>query len=97
LARKTNLVPLINSLKVGPLFEVYAQDVPTNSSVVRIGTLSLTTTVDTSTFGDETMFYQHTKFEDDLNYRPEWSEPALNIMAKQRATWPNAFPDLPWN
>ena len=49
-----------------------------------------------SNFGDVSMFFQHTRMEADLNFRPEWFQAAQNIFNKQSAMSPMyTYPDLP--
>jgi len=82
-------------------YEIYAQDEaePWDGymNVTRIGTLHLASAPVTSYFGDVGLFIQHQRWEDDLNYRPDWAGPAKEIIAAQGAqdsSW--TFPDLPW-
>jgi len=82
-------------------YEIYAQEEadPWDGymNVTRIGTLHLSSSPVTSYFGDVGLFIQHQRFEDDLNYRPDWAGPARELLAEQEASkvsW--TFPDLPW-
>ena len=54
------------------LFDIYAHESPTHLSPDFIGKIVLKSNFFISTYGDETLFFQHTKFEDDLEYYPEW-------------------------
>ena len=54
------------------LYDVYAQanpDAPFN----RIGAITTTSAFVVSTYGDEILFFQHQRFEEDLALRPEWA------------------------
>jgi len=88
---KSTLVP-------GPLYDVYAQVEPTddNTKLTLIGRLDLNTATTTSLFGDTLMFFQHTHMEDDLYYKPDWVDPANEIMAEQQSEDNYVYPDLPW-
>jgi len=90
---------LASTLKPSPLYQIYAQVEPDDdiSKFVQIGQIDLTSTATTSKFGDTLMFFQHTRFEDDLVYRPDWAQKAQDILAQQRATDNYVYPDLPWN
>jgi len=89
---------LESSLKPGPLYQVYAQIEPNDdmSKFVKIGNIALTSTATTSLFGDTLMFFEHTRMENDLKYRPEWVGPAQEILAYQRSVDNYVYPDLPW-
>uniref|UniRef100_A0A6B2L9D6 Uncharacterized protein n=1 Tax=Arcella intermedia TaxID=1963864 RepID=A0A6B2L9D6_9EUKA len=80
----------------GPLYEVWAQDLPTSTTFTRIGTLETTAPATTSNFGDVYMFFQHTRFEDDIKFVPGWAQAASDIMAYQRSVSGYTYPDLPW-
>uniref|UniRef100_A0A6B2LB55 Catalase core domain-containing protein n=1 Tax=Arcella intermedia TaxID=1963864 RepID=A0A6B2LB55_9EUKA len=80
----------------GPLYEIYAQDKPTSQNVTRIGTLYTTEPATTSNFGDNFMFFQHTRLEEDFTYYPEFRQAADDIMAYQRTQACFTFPDMPW-
>jgi len=86
-----------STLVPGPLYDIYAQVEPTddNTKVIHIGRIDLTTSTSTSIFGDTKLFFQHTRMEDDLHYRPEWVDPAKEIIAQQ-SLQEYVFPDLPW-
>jgi hypothetical protein len=83
----------------GPMYEVYAVVNPNdaNSQFVHIATLSTTTPVTTTNFGDVFMFFEHVRLENDLIFRPDWADPATQIMAHQRSIDGYTYPDLPWN
>jgi len=89
---------LESTLKPGPLYQVYAQIEPDDdiSKFVKIGNISLTSTATTSHFGDTLMFFQHTRMEDDLMYRPDWAAKAQAILAYQRSVNNYVYTDLPW-
>jgi len=91
---------LIKTLTTGPVFDVYAQDSPLDdpASVFKIGTISLNGPVTTSNFGDLNYFIEHTRWEDDAVFRPEWTQGAIMVQKKQRAApAPGySYPDLPW-
>jgi len=48
-------------------------------------------------FGDKTMFLQHVRKESDFALRPQWLEPAKEIVRFQQSQSQFFFPDLPWN
>jgi len=82
------------------LYDVYAQDTPDNDDLVLIGKLYSTQTSATrSFFGDKTMFYQHTRFENDLEFKPDWTDKAKSIMEEQqKQKMPGYhYPDLPFS
>jgi len=80
------------------MYEIYAVVNPedTNADFVHIGTIETTTGFTTSTFGDKKLFFQHTRFEDDLVYKPEWAQPASEILEYQSTIDRYTYPDLPW-
>jgi len=83
----------------GPIYNVYAVVNPndSNNQFVQIATISTTTPVSTTHFGDVYMFFEHTRLENDLIWRPDWADPATEIMAHQRTIDGYTYPDLPWN
>jgi len=87
---------LEQNVKPGTIYDVYAQNTPTATTLFHIGRLDLTTPLTTSHFGDRTMFHQHTSFESDLRFVPEWQAPAEAIVKKQSNTEGYNYPDLPW-
>mmetsp|Transcript_4630 Transcript_4630/g.6107 ORF Transcript_4630/g.6107 Transcript_4630/m.6107 type:complete len:344 (+) Transcript_4630:29-1060(+) len=56
------------------LFNVYATDQPTElgGSEQLIAQMKTKSTMVTSNWGDEHMFFRHQRMDDDLKYRPEW-------------------------
>jgi len=83
----------------GPLYNVYAVVNPNDpiDQFVHIATISTTTPVTTTNFGDKYMFFEHTRVEDDFIYRPDWADPATQIMAYQRTIDGYTYTDLPFN
>jgi len=82
------------------LYDIYAQETPFNDDLVLVGKLySKQTSAVRSYFGDKTMFYQHTRFENDLQFKPNWSDKAKSIIDDQRKQkFPGYhYPDLPYN
>lgn len=81
------------------LYYIYAAVNPNdqNSQLVHIGTITTTTPATTTNFGDVYMFFEHTRMENDFVFRPDWAEPANQIMAHQRTIDYYTFPDLPFN
>jgi len=90
---------LATTLTPSPLYQIYAQIEPDDdlTKFIQIGQLDLTSTATTSKFGDTLMFFQHTRMENDLNYRPDWAEKAQAIMAFQQSVDNYVYPDLGWN
>jgi hypothetical protein len=92
------LVELAKGLAAGTvLYEIYAQHDPRYDTLTPIGTLKLMTPATTSMFGDKTMFLQHVRKESDFALRPQWLEPAKEIVRFQQSQSQFFFPDLPWN
>jgi len=89
---------IANTLQPGPLYYVYAQDQPTDTQdkFILIGRIDMTAKAQTSTFGDNYMFYQHTRMENDFAYHAEWLPIAEEIVEQQRNTTYFTFPDLPF-
>jgi len=89
---------IADGLQAGPLYYVYAQDQPTDSqdALVLIGRIDLTGLGTTSNFGDNYLFYQHARMENDFGYRPEWVSAAQGIVNEQQNTPYWTFPDLPF-
>jgi len=92
---------LLKTLTPGPLYDVYAQDQPpftSNSQLVKIGTLTMTSPPSLSHYGDRSLFMQHTAFEDDLSIFPSWEAGAQKDINTQVNTPEPGymFPDLPW-
>jgi len=82
----------------GDMYYVYAVVNPGDSTdqFVQIGTITTTGPGSTSNFGDTFMFFEHTRMENDLMYRPDWADPATQIMANQRAVDDYTYPNLPF-
>jgi hypothetical protein len=81
------------------LYEVYAQTTPFSEELVLIGKVVTTGAPSRSFFGDKTLFYQHTRFEDDLEHYPSWKIKSQEIINYQRSLSGTGYhyPDLPWN
>jgi len=81
------------------LWYVYAVQNPNDapSNFVQIATVTSLSPASTSSFGDNFMFHEHTRMENDFAYRPDWQAQADAIMANQRAVNYYTFPDLPFN
>ena len=58
------------------LWDVYATDAPAppgqNSSFIQIGSIITDSEVVLSLYGDNTLFFQHQLFDQDIKLRPEW-------------------------
>jgi len=80
------------------LYDVYAQSSPTQEKLTLIGKLYARSYSTTSYFGDKSLFFQHTRFESDLEYYPGWAQANKDILTKQRASSNGGFhyKDLPW-
>jgi hypothetical protein len=78
------------------LYEVHAQDTPESTSFNHIGDIWLTSRAVSSNFGDKSMFFQHTRFEDDLYWKASWAVPASKILQQQAQVQDYKYPDLPW-
>jgi len=85
--------------KPADMYNVYAVVNPgdANDKFVHIATITTTTPATTTNFGDVYMFFEHTRMENDLMFRPDWTDPATQIMANQRAIDDYTYPDLPFN
>jgi len=89
---------LSTQLPPGILYDVYVQDNPSATDFVNIGYIETLTSPTASLFGDKGLFFQHSRMEEDLKYKPDWTEASNNIMAQQQAaTTQYTYPDLPWN
>jgi len=91
-----NLNEMLATVKVGDMYDVYAEPVP-NAALVKIATITITTVPSASYFGDAGMFLKHQRMEDDFRYHPEWIDPAAALVNKQSNTDNWVYPDLPWN
>eukprot|EP00760_Papus_ankaliazontas_P001468 PhM_4_TR10484/c1_g1_i2/m.18827 len=80
------------------VYEIYVQATPESNEITGpIGHLEVEEAPSRTKFGDERMFFQHTRMEEDLKVKPEWSEPAQKIMDRQgSAIPPFYFPNLEW-
>jgi len=80
------------------IYDVYAQNDPFSEQLTLIGKLVAKARPTTSKFADKTLFFQHTRFEEDLAYYPSWETTSRDIMAKQRDMSGSGyhFPDLAW-
>jgi len=64
----------LSKIPVGTvLFDVYATESPTKTCKKLIGTITTTSTITPSLFGDEQLFFQHPDFHYDLDMHPEWT------------------------
>jgi len=76
------------------IYNVWAQE--PNKDPLQIGTIQLTTPFKSSTFGDEGIFFQHSRKEEDFKIRPDWISYATTISNQQAYTYYfNGPPDLP--
>merc|ERR1711879_1089194 len=85
-----------NGVESGNVYTVLAQREPT-SLLDTIGNIVITESPAPSKFGDKDMFFQHTRMEDDVAIRPEWTSDIEAIVAEQQSIPGYAFPDLPFN
>jgi len=83
----------------GVMYNVYAVINPNDTPdlFVKIATISTVSPATTSYFADKYMFFEHVRMESDLVFRPDWADPATQIMANQRATDNYVYPNLPFN
>jgi len=81
------------------MFYVYAVLNPndTPDKFVQVATISTVAPATSSYFGDTFMFFQHVRMEADLAFRPDWIDPANQIMANQQAINNYVYPNLPFN
>jgi len=89
-----DLIAQLKTLSPMTLYDVYAEDKPFGTAV-KIGHLDITTKPTSSLFCDNTMFFQHERFDDDLLARPQWKSDTDKIDDKQRNTPHCTYPDLP--
>jgi len=89
-------VDQLSTLQPGVVYTVLAQREPT-SLLDTIGNIVITESPAPSKFGDKDMFFQHTRMEDDVAIRPEWTSDIEAIVAEQQSIPGYAFPDLPFN
>jgi len=64
------------------LYDVYAVGNP-DAQEAKIGTLRTTSAFVTSHWGDESLFFQHTSMDDDLQVHPEWTSetPSFGLLS----------------
>lgn len=76
LPRETIDIDYREQLKTVPagstLYEVYAQGEPDGEQQL-IGSIETDSEITPSKFGDEHLEFRHTRYEDDLAYRPDWT------------------------
>jgi len=90
---------LMKLIKPGQhIYDVYAQATPQKEDLSLIGKIYAKSVPTTSKFSDETLFFQHTRFEDDLKTYPSWKQAAKDVLTRQRNMPSPGFiyPDLPW-
>jgi len=80
------------------IYEVYAQNDPFNEKLTMIGKIVAKAKATTSKFADKTLFFQHIRFEEDLDYYSTWEQPSRDLLAKQREMTNGGYhyPDLAW-
>jgi len=80
------------------LYDVYAQGDPLNEKLVLIGKIIAKSSLTSSNFADKTLFFQHTRFEDDLSHFPGWEKKSQEILDEQGKMKNGGYhyPDLPW-
>jgi len=80
------------------VYDVYAQATPFKEDLTLIGKIYARSNPTTSNFGDKSLFFQHTRFEDDLKTYPSWANAAKDIMNFQRQFTNEGYhyKDLPW-
>lgn len=62
----------VHGMKAGQhLYDIYAKATPT-APLQKIGAISLGSAFASSAYGDQRMFLQHTRYDDDLAYRPDF-------------------------
>jgi len=54
------------------VWNVYAQEDPSNNQLDVLGHVKTTSPVDSSAFGDNSFFIRHQRWEEDMQLRPEW-------------------------
>jgi len=77
-----NLTVQLQTLTPMTLYDVYAEEYPF-AKPVKIGYYEIATAPTTSSFGDNDLFFQHQRFEDDIALRPEWEAPTKQILEEQ--------------
>jgi len=86
----------LSILPIGPVYEVYAEEVP-YAKPVNIGTIHTTTSTVGSHFSDTGFFLEHKRMDDDFILKPEWVGPATAIVTHEASIPFFTNPDLPWN
>jgi len=98
-----NYVEYTQQLKEGTvLFDVYAEDEPDENNLhyekampVKIGQIVLTSSPTSTNYGDNILFFQHQRMDDDFAIHPEWVDHATAISDAQAATEGGfSYPDL---
>lgn len=56
------------------LYTVHARATPTASETQHIGTMRITSTLMSTSFGDDNLFFRHQRLDEDLELRPEWKK-----------------------
>jgi len=90
-------LPQMESIGAGDLFELWAQHDPTVQNLEQIGTITLLSALSGSQYADLNLFFEHTRFESDLEFFPAWQGPTDQQQAEQSSTPYFRWPDLPWN
>jgi len=91
---KEDLIKQLKTLSPMTLYDIYAEDHP-YAKPTKIGHLDITTKPTSSIFCDNTMFFQHQRFDDDLKIKPQWRDDTHKIMDEQRSNPHYLYPDLP--
>jgi len=86
---------------VGKLYDVYVQHSPSDdaSDLTKIGEVIQTGSFTGTRYGDKTLFFQHTRMEDDVKYKPEWEKPIEDVLNMQQNTaYPPgySYPEIPY-
>jgi len=90
-----DLCSMIDSIAPGDIYNVYAEAIP-NAPPQLIGVISTLNQPTSSLFGDQLLFCEHKRMEDDFLFHPEWQAAATAIVAKQASEpYFNGFADLP--
>jgi hypothetical protein len=91
-------LPQFESIPAGDLFELWAQADPADpDNLEHIGTITTLSALSGSQYADLNLFFEHTRFETDLNFNPQWKTAADAAQAQQSSTPYFRWPDLPWN
>jgi len=91
----SDLPVLLSKIPAGTLlYNVWAEE--PNQQPLKIGEITLQTALTSSDFGDNGLFFQHTRKEDDFQLRPDWVSYANNLVQEQGSKYYyNGPPDLP--